>query len=302
MNAGQERVTGSRKSWGERIKAWLFGNGRRAESKHTVKPRLEGLEQRDVPSTLSDVTQFQTEYNNLTQVRHLTTTYTPTIQKDLNALVQAVKSSQSYTIVTEIYQLQGDLIQEANWYGGFDPRAALNDPTLSKDLRALTNDAATLSTQQLPVQSSIADILKMFPALPQVPTQSQPTSQLGPTLDLSSGFASNSNLPFDWLMTSALQRDNAVHQAVIQQGLAAQATYGTQLPTISSVGLFASPFAPINAAMANMANNHPIVSVQDVASMGGVYVKSMTPVAPWNTASQFIALNNSISVLQHQTI
>jgi hypothetical protein len=52
MSAVQNRATGERKSWSERVKAWLCGGKRRAATQRTVKLGVESLEARDVPSTV----------------------------------------------------------------------------------------------------------------------------------------------------------------------------------------------------------------------------------------------------------
>jgi hypothetical protein len=51
MSASPNRVSEGRKSWGQRIKAWLCGPSRRTEAKLTFKPRVESLEERDVPAS-----------------------------------------------------------------------------------------------------------------------------------------------------------------------------------------------------------------------------------------------------------
>jgi hypothetical protein len=51
MNASPNRVSEGRKSWGERIKAWLRGGQRPTPTKPTFKPRVESLEERDVPAS-----------------------------------------------------------------------------------------------------------------------------------------------------------------------------------------------------------------------------------------------------------
>jgi hypothetical protein len=274
MNAAQNRVTGGRKSLGGRIKAWLFGSGRRGESKPTVKPQLECLEQRDVPSTLpstlgADVARFQADFNTLTQVRHQQTVYTPTIQSDVNALVRAVQLSQSSQIVPDINKLQSDMSAEANWYGPYYSSPALNNLALSNDLRALLNDANAITSSQLLATASQIHSLPSFPALSPIPQSSAP-SPLGPTLNLSSGFASNANFPYDSLESWVLNGGgNSWEQSIFQRGVAAQQQYGTKLPTTSSIGLGNLPplsgtaaqllniYTNVPAAVANFSNQYP---------------------------------------------
>lgn len=54
MNAVHSRANETRKSWSERLKAWLGTTQRRPATKSSFKPQVESLEERDVPSTFGD--------------------------------------------------------------------------------------------------------------------------------------------------------------------------------------------------------------------------------------------------------
>jgi hypothetical protein len=166
MNAVQNRVSETRKSWSERIKTWLGTTSRRPAMKNTFKPRLENLEERDVPSTLAgDINQIQTDLRNTAPYVSNVMGYDQQIVNDVNNLAQAYQQGQSNsTIVGYINQLQSDMTAESQSYGGYYYGFSSN-PAMWRDVEALVNDSYYLPTYT-PVSTSTNQYSPLTPSNP----------------------------------------------------------------------------------------------------------------------------------------